>query len=419
MIGQLIPQASPVDATPRAISISMTQEYRTEVPPWSWKAVPVSASENDIERAELTQAVKSAARRLGFELVGIAPAISPAGFPKLQEWLQAGFAGEMQYLARREAAYEHPRHVSAAVRSVVMLAINYRTTDPAELAPNEGRVARYAWGSADYHDLLRDRLRRLADYLHEQRPDCTTRGVVDTAPLLERDFAHLAGLGWFGKNTMLINKQAGSWLLLAALLTDVELEPDMAHQTSHCGTCTRCLDVCPTDAFVGPYVLDARKCISYLTIELKGSIPRELRSGVGEWLFGCDLCQDVCPWNRKAPQSDEVAFQPQPDLQPADCVAILQMNREQFQQRFSRSPLGRPGFDGLRRNAAIVLGNRGDRLAIPALIQALQDGSALVRQSVAWSLGQLSGAESQAALLARLEIETDPAVRDELRDALD
>lgn len=381
--------------------------------------MPVSASENDVERANLTDAVKSAARQIGFELVGIAPAISPAGFPKLQEWLQAGFAGEMQYLARREAAYEHPRHVSATVRSVVMLAINYRTAEPAAPASNEGRVARYAWGSADYHDLLRDRLRRLADYLHQQRPGCTTRGVVDTAPLLERDFARLAGLGWFGKNTMLINKQAGSWLLLAAMLTDVDLDPDMAHQTSHCGTCTRCLEICPTDAFVEPYVLDARKCISYLTIELKGSIPRDLRSGIGEWVFGCDLCQDVCPWNRKAPRSNEAAFEPQPDLHPADCVAILQMNCEQFQQRFAQSPLGRPGFDGLRRNAAIVLGNRGDESAIPALIEAMQDTSPLVRQSAAWSLGQLSGATSQQALAARLEIETDPDVRGELLDALD
>lgn len=379
----------------------------------------VSLSENVVERAELTQAVKLAAKELGFDLVGIAPAVSPAGFPKLQEWLRAGFAGEMQYLPRREAAYEHPRHVSATVRNVVMLAMNYRTAEPAPISPNEGRVARYAWGSADYHDLLRDRLRRLADYLHQQRPGCTTRGVVDTAPLLERDFGRLAGLGWFGKNTMLINKQAGSWLLLAALLTDLELDPDVAHHTSHCGTCTRCLDVCPTDAFVGPYVLDARKCISYLTIELKGSIPRELRSGVGEWMFGCDLCQDVCPWNRKAPQSSEPAFQPQPDLQPADCVAILQMSPEQFQQRFAKSPLGRPGFDGLRRNAAIVLGNRGDLSAVPVLIHALQDESAVVRQSAAWSLGRLAGLESRAALQARMEIETDPGVRDELREALD
>ena len=370
------------------------------------------------DRHELTQSVKAAALKIGFDLVGIAPAISPAGFPKLREWLQAGFAGEMQYLPRREAAYEHPTHVLPSVRSLVLLAINYQTDDPALTGPNEGRVARYAWGTADYHDLLRQKLRQLGDLLHQQQPGCTTRGVVDTAPLLERDFARLAGLGWFGKNTMLINKRAGSWLLLAALLTDLDLEADAPHDTSHCGTCTKCLDVCPTNAFTGPYVLDARKCISYLTIELKGPIPSELREGVGEWLFGCDLCQDVCPWNHKAPHSTEPAFQPQPDLSPADCLDILRMSRDQFQQRFAKTPLERPGFDGLRRNAAIVLGNRGDATAVPVLIELLKDESAVVRGSAAWSLGQLSGDDAQAALRARREVEMDASVLEELREAL-
>ncbi len=423
---------------------------------------------------ELTLVLKAEARRIGFELVGVAPAVSPPGLPRLHEWLRAGFAGEMQYLPRREAAYEHPKHVSPPVRSVVMLAINYRTEEPCPVTslrpvtspPSKepqlhgdqhahdhandeandhadgrvsddtndvderrpsfhadepvvaGRVARYAWGTADYHDLLRAKLRQLSDFLHAQRPGCTTRGVVDTAPLLERDFARLAGLGWFGKNTMLLNKRAGSWLLLAGLLTDVELEADAPHETSHCGTCTRCLDVCPTQAFPEPYVLDARKCISYLTIELRGPIPQELRDGVGEWLFGCDLCQDVCPWNHKAPQSVEPAFQPQPDLNPADSVAILRMSREQFQQRFANTPLDRPGFDGLRRNAAIVLGNRGDAAAVPALVEALQDDAAVVRGAAAWSLGKLSGDQAQTALRDRWQVETDVSVREELQSAL-
>lgn len=370
------------------------------------------------DRRELTQAVKTAARSVGFELVGIAPATSPPGFPRLQEWLRAGFAGEMQYLPRREAAYEHPRHVSASVRSVIMLAINYRTDEPLACAPQEGRVARYAWGTADYHDLLRGKLNKLADMLHERRPGCTTRGVVDTAPLLERDFARLAGLGWFGKNTMLINTRAGSWLLLAALLTDLDLESDAPHETAHCGTCTRCLEVCPTEAFDGPYVLDARKCISYLTIELKGPIPIELRDGVGEWLFGCDLCQDVCPWNRKAPQTNEVAFRSQPDLNPADCIAILRMSRDQFDQRFRKTPLERPGFDGLRRNAAIVLGNQRDPGAIQILSDVLQDESTLVRGAAAWALGKIGGDDASKAIRDRLSIETDAATRDELQLAI-
>ena len=376
-----------------------------------------SNTETNAPRA-MTQALKAEARRIGFELVGVAPAVSPPGLPKLHEWLRAGFAGEMQYLPRREAAYEHPRNVSASVRSVVMLAINYRTEEPHAREGNEGRVARYAWGTADYHDLLREKLHQLSDFLHALRPGCTTRGVVDTAPLLERDFARLAGLGWFGKNTMLINKRAGSWLLLAGLLTDLELEADTPHETAHCGTCTRCLDVCPTEAFPEPYVLDARKCISYLTIELKTSIPLALRDGVGEWLFGCDLCQDVCPWNSKSPRSDEPAFQPQSDLNPADGVGLLRMTREQFDARFAQTPLERPGFDGLRRNAAIVLGNRGDSSAIPCLVEALQDSAPLVRGAVAWSLGKLGGETARLALLARQSTEADESVIAELAAAL-
>ena len=213
---------------------------------------------------------------------------------------------------------------------------------------------------------------------------------MDTAPLLERDFARLAGLGWFGKNTMLINKRAGSWLLLAALLTDVDLEPDHPHETSHCGTCTRCLDVCPTDAFKAPYVLDARRCISYLTIELKSSIPVELRDGMGDWLFGCDLCQDVCPWNHRAPVSQEPGFQPLPDLNPANASSLLAISESDFKRRFEASPLGRPGWDGLRRNAAIVLGNSEDPKFLAVLTVHVEDSSPVVREAVAWAIDKLT-----------------------------
>ena len=345
----------------------------------------------------LTASIKAAAHRVGFDLAGVAPAISPPGLGHLTDWLASGFAGEMQYLPRRAAAYEHPEHVMPNVRSVVMLAINYNTetdredTNDLPLSTSSARVARYAQGSADYHDLLRGKLKQLADAVHELQPGCRTRGVVDTAPLLERDFARLAGLGWFGKNTMLINKRAGSWLLLAALLTDLELEADVAHSTSHCGTCTRCLDVCPTDAFVAPYILDARRCISYLTIELKNQIPIDLRDGVGDWLFGCDLCQDVCPWNRKAPITPEPAFQPQEDLHPADALQILKMTEAEFKARFQHSPLGRPGWDGLRRNAAIVLGNSGDPAVIPELVGCLEQVSPLVGEAITWALKKLEG----------------------------
>jgi len=362
--------------------------------------------------------IKAAAKSIGFDAAGIVPATSPTGFDELQRWLQKGFDGEMKYISRRESAYEHPQHVMPSVKSVVMLALNYRTEERASPGPGEGAVSRYAWGEVDYHDLIRGKLRRLADVIHRLRPGCHTRGVIDTAPLLERDFARLAGLGWFGKNTMILNKQLGSWLFLAALLVDFELEYDSPHETSHCGTCTRCLDVCPTDAFPEPYVLDARRCISYLTIELREPIPMELRSGMGQWLFGCDLCQDVCPWNRKAPVTRETAFNPSADLNPADAIGLLGMNDEEFKQRFAKTPLSRPRRSGLLRNAAIVLGNSRSIEAMPALVTALEDHEPLVRGATAWALGQLGGATAAAALHSRLRVEDNADVLAEIRHAL-
>jgi len=371
------------------------------------------------DRPTLSAAIKSEAQRLGFDLAGIAPAVSPPGFPDFQDWLRRGFAGEMAYLEQRAEAYAHPRHVLEPAKSVILLAMNYRTDDPAPTSPGQGRVSRYAWGSRDYHDLLRERLARLADFVHRERPGCRTRGVVDTAPLLERDFARLAGLGWIGKNTLLLNKRMGSWLFLAALLVDFELEYDAAHDTAHCGTCTRCLDVCPTDAFPEPYVLDARKCIAYLNIELRGPIPGELREGIGDWLFGCDLCQEVCPWNRKAPRSGEEAFLPRADLAPADARALLRLAPNEFDEMFRGSPLMRPRRAGLLRNAAIVLGNAGDRSAAPDLAAALADDEPVVRGAAAWALGRLGGSPPLEALRRRRAVETDPEVIGEIEAALE
>jgi epoxyqueuosine reductase len=369
---------------------------------------------------ELATAVKAEALRLGFELAGIAPAVSPEGFAHLAEWLDCGFAGEMDYLPRRRDAYRHPSGVLPEVRSLVVVAMNYRTADPpAAVGPGQGRVARYAWGMADYHDVLRERLRRLARFLHERAPGCRTRIAVDTAPLLERDFARRAGLGWFGKNTLLINKRQGSWLFLGALLTDVALAPDAPHESAHCGTCTRCLEACPTDAFPAPYVLDAAKCISYLTIELRDQpIPDSLREGVGEWLFGCDVCQEVCPWNRKAPVSAEDRFQPRADLRLAECRELLTQSEEQFQERFGHTPLERPKRAGLLRNACIVLGNARDPAATAALGGALCDRDALVRGAAAWALGQIGGPEAAERLGAALLVEQDAETRHELETAM-
>ena len=356
-----------------------------------------------MDSPSLESALKERACELGFDLCGIAPAVRSEGFDGLRRWLDQGFAGEMHYLPRREAAYEHPSSVLPVVRSVVMLGMNYSISSTVARTPTSeqnrtdvgvrstsGRVASYAWGSHDYHDVLRERLRSLADLLHEQRPGCRTRVCVDTAPLLERDFGNLAGLGWFGKNTLLINKRIGSWFFLAALLTDVELQPDEPHHTSHCGTCTRCLDACPTDAFVEPYVLDARKCISYLTIEQRDQpIPIELRSQMGDWIFGCDVCQDVCPWNRKAPSSAEPAFAPREQLHPANLDWLLSLDEAGFEAAFAGTPMHRTGRAALLRNAAIALGNSRDPHALPVLERALQDDEPLVRDAAVWAIEQV------------------------------
>jgi epoxyqueuosine reductase len=340
----------------------------------------------------LTESLKLQARKIGFDLVGIAPAVRPGGVAHLDEWLKQGFAGEMKYFAGRRDAYEHPDRVLPRVKSVVMLAMNYRTQDPQEeLSAGSGRVSRYAWGDRDYHHVIRERLRRLAGWMREVEPHCRTRGVVDTAPLLERDFARLAGLGWFGKNTMLINKTLGSWLFLAAMLTEAELEPDTPHETAHCGTCTACLDACPTNAFAEPYVLDATRCISYFTIELRDQpIPEEHRAACGEWLFGCDLCNDVCPWNHKAPRTPEAAFQPRADLSPADAAELLTLDEMKFKLRFSGTPLERPGRRGILRNACIVLGNTGNASHLSALKVAADDMDPVIRDAARWAMGRLS-----------------------------
>jgi epoxyqueuosine reductase len=212
---------------------------------------------------------------------------------------------------------------------------------------------------------------------------------VDTAPLLERDFARRAGLGWFGKNTMLIDRRLGSWTVLGGLLVDVELEPSLPFETSHCGTCTACLDACPTGAFEGPFVLDARKCISYLTIELKGDVPEELRPGVGDWVFGCDVCNEVCPWNRKAPPGEAAL---RGGLRGVDLIELLGLSQEEFRERFAGTAMHpRPGRRALLRNAALALGNVGDETALPALRRALEDEEAVVREAARWAIGRIEG----------------------------
>ncbi|HXG12598.1 MAG TPA: tRNA epoxyqueuosine(34) reductase QueG [Gemmataceae bacterium] len=341
----------------------------------------------------LEAGLKQRAHELGFELVGIAAATPADSFDRLRDWLDQGYAGEMSYLHRHAEARRHPSAVLPEVRSVVMVGMNYHD-GPADrlvsrhLPSTIGKVARYARG-LDYHDVLRQRLNRLLEWVRERAPGCRGRGVVDTAPLLERDFARRAGLGWFGKNTMLLNRRLGSFFFLGALLLDLELQPDPPHETSHCGSCTACLDACPTGAFVGPGVLDSRRCISYLTIELRGPVPADLREKLGDWVFGCDVCQEVCPWNRKAPPAREPALRPRPDLEAIDLVELMGLSEEEFRRRFRGTALMRAKRRGLLRNAALVLGNRGDPVALPALRRALNDPEPLVREAAQWAIERI------------------------------
>ena len=335
-----------------------------------------------LARAALTQAVKAQALALGFDRVATGPADPPDHGPAFEAWLDAGYAGTMDYMGRGRAERLDPRRLLPGARSVVAVALNYyqgESPGTEAWAP----VARYARGR-DYHDVMLPRLHRLAEVVREVAgPAVRTRVAVDTSAVLERDLAARAGLGWAGKNTNLLHPELGSWFFIGIVLTTAELDLDEP-LPDRCGTCRACLDVCPTEAFVAPYVLDARRCISYLTIEHRGPIPAPLREPMGEWVFGCDLCQTVCPWNRKAPLTGEPALMP--EREPVHLPSLLEMTDEDFKARFKGTALKRPKRQGLLRNAAVALGNRKDPAAIPALSRALSDPEPLVREHAAWAL---------------------------------
>jgi epoxyqueuosine reductase len=307
-------------------------------------------------------------------------------------------------------------------RTIVSLGISYLSDQPgqqSEAGTPRGKVARYAWG-LDYHEVFKDKLWALHAYVQERLSrKVEARALVDTARIVDRAVAQRAGLGWYGKNTNLLNRERGSWILLGELLLDVELPPDEPVRT-HCGSCTACMPACPTGALIAPGVLDNNRCISYLTIELKGPIPREMRPLIGDWVFGCDICQDVCPVNRKAVPGNHPEFAPEMGIGSSpSLIELLDMSEGEFKERFRKSPVKRAKWAGLRRNAAVALGNVGDPAAVPALVRALHGEPALVRGHAAWALGRLGGEEARSALRERQNTEADNWVREEIALALD
>ena len=384
------------------------------------------SADHESHGSAIVAALRAEAARLGFGRVGIVAAAPPPHHEAFRGWLTAGLAGVMEpWLARHEPLRQSLEAILPGARTVVMLAIDHgRGAGPGSepLAAGHGRVARYARGD-DYHDLLRSRLNTLAAWLEARVPGGRARGVVDSAPLAERDFAWLAGLGWVGKNTMLIDPRAGSYFLLAAVVTDVVLPADQPLQVDHCGTCTACLDACPTAAFPAPRVLDASRCISALTIEDHGAVPEPRRAELDDWIFGCDVCQEVCPWNRHAPGSAEPAFQPRGGQASLPLAELLALDERGFRDRFRGSPILRAKRRGLLRSAALALGNRPHPPAFTSLAAALADDAAVVRSAAAWALGLwiIAGvmpAAARAALEARLAIEPDASVRTEIEAAL-
>jgi epoxyqueuosine reductase len=344
----------------------------------------------------LSESIKHKARSLGFDLVGITTADAPAHSAQFRQWLADGFHGEMGYMEGNAGKRTDPRQVLAGARSIIVVGMNYCSDGPtpnpsgggkqAWVIPSHGgergvglpRIARYAQGARDYHELMGEKLRQLAEFVG---------GIwyVDTGPILERDLAQRAGIGFIGKHTNLISRQLGNWIFLGVVLTTLELPADEPER-EYCGTCRRCMEACPTGAIVAPYRLDARRCISYLTIELKGRIPLELRPLIGDRIFGCDDCLEVCPWNRFARQSPVKEFQRR-EL-PA-LTEFLSWDEAKFREFFRGTPIERIKRRGFLRNVCVALGNLGDKTALPALRRALDDPEPLVREHAAWAIGRL------------------------------
>jgi epoxyqueuosine reductase len=335
-------------------------------------------------------AVKALALNLGLDACGITSADPARHADFYRQWTDEGKAGEMQWLARDPERRTDPTKVLPGAKSIIAVGLNYWQPQP----KGRGRIARYALGE-DYHHVLLEKLETLAKEITDSGEQAKI--YVDTGPVLEKPLAERAGVGWQGKSTMLINRKMGPWLLLGEIITTLELEPD-APQKDHCGTCTQCITACPTGAITAPYQMDARKCIAYLTIELKGSIPEEMRPLIGDRVYGCDECLEVCPWNRFAQTTREARFLAKEENAGRDQLhALLEISAAEFKRRFAKSPILRVKRRGLLRNVCVVLGNIGTADDLPALEKAVLHEEPLVREHAAWAIGQIKSRHQKLA----------------------
>ena len=345
---------------------------------------------------DLAARSKTLALEAGFDLVGIARADAPPDLAFFAEWVSRGHAGEMAYLTSQVAKRSDLRTAFPWARSILCVGLQYDTPRPYSTAvpASRGWISRYAWGD-DYHDVMKAMLDRVVERLRAEAGPFESRAYVDTGPIAEKAWAAAAGLGAWGKNACLLHPEHGSWFFLGEIVTDLDLPAD-GPRADMCGTCTACLDACPTRALVAPYVLDATRCISYLTIEVRGSVPEEHREGMGRHVFGCDICQDVCPWNRRRRHHGGAAFEPRPGAEAPDLAALASLGEEEFRERFRRSPVKRAKRRGLLRNVAVALGNAGEASHRPVLERLAGDEDPVVREHAAWGLRRLEERLSSA-----------------------